>query len=62
MSIADVALGELERVRDDLDKLTDRRDELIRELARESIPRQRIADAAGVTRQHTYNIAPGGTR
>lgn len=51
-------LAELRNIRDELDSLTRLRDGLIRTLAKRRVARERIASAAGVTRQHTYNIAP----
>lgn len=61
MSVVDeVELAELRSTREHVARLHDRRDELIRKLVADGIPRHRIAEAAGITRQHTYNIAPGG--
>lgn len=51
-------LAELRLIRDELDSLTSLRDALIRELAARGVNRDRIAAAAGFSRQHTYNIAP----
>lgn len=51
-------LDELRQTRDELRDLTARRDRLIRSLAARKANRERIAEAAGVTRQHTYAIAP----
>lgn len=55
------SLRDLEKVRDQLGKLHERRDVLIRELVADGAAQTEVAKAAGVTRMTVHRILKSGT-
>lgn len=54
----ELELAKLRGIVGNIELHTRRRDELVVDLAARGVPRPLIAEAAGVTRQYTYKLAP----